>query len=226
MTFDFIGDIHGHAEKLKTLLGKLGYVRKGGVFKHPDCERNAVFLGDFIDRGPEIRETLEIVRAMVESKRALAIMGNHEYNAICFHTERPAEPGIWMRRRTDKNLYQYIETLYQFREYRGELAEYLRWFRTLPLWLDLGDVRAVHAAWHVPSMEKLAGYPDGGRFISDKLLQAAGITGSDEHTALENLLKGIEIDLPDGATLTDKDGNVRSQMRVRWWMEGRERTYS
>jgi len=74
MTYDFIGDIHGHARELATLLGMLGYERKSGLFSHPDTDRKAVFLGDFIDRGPAIRETLEIARGMVESENALAIM--------------------------------------------------------------------------------------------------------------------------------------------------------
>ena len=57
---DLIGDIHGHADALQRLLRQLGYSRQKGVYRHPD--RQAIFLGDFIDRGPQIRETLEIVR--------------------------------------------------------------------------------------------------------------------------------------------------------------------
>ena len=80
---DFIGDIHGHADELKALLKKLGYTLKNGAYKHP--ERKVLFIGDYIDRGPKIKETLQIVRAMVENDNAIALMGNHEYNAICFH---------------------------------------------------------------------------------------------------------------------------------------------
>ena len=60
MTADIIGDIHGHSDALQRLLKTLGYSRQKGVYRHPD--RQAIFLGDFIDRGPQIRETLEIVR--------------------------------------------------------------------------------------------------------------------------------------------------------------------
>ncbi len=225
MIYDFIGDVHGHADKLKTLLTRLGYRKKGGVYSHDDSGRMAVFLGDFIDRGPAIRETLEIARFMVDSGNAYAIMGNHEYNAICFHTARPSEPGVWMRRRTDKNLYQYLETLYQFKDNRGELEDYLVWFRTLPFWLDLGGVRAVHAAWNVQSMETLAGYSDGGRVISEELLRAGTVTASPEYVSLQKLLKGIEIELPRGVTFRDKDGNSRSKMRVRWWLKGEGKSY-
>ena len=225
MIYDFIGDVHGHAEKLKTLLKKLGYKKKGSAFTHGDANRMAVFLGDFIDRGPAIRETLEISRNMVDSGAAHAIMGNHEYNAICFHTTRVTEPGAWMRRRTDKNIYQYLETLCQFRDHRRELEDYLSWFRTLPLWIDLDGVRAVHAAWDASSMRALAGYSEDGRLISDELLRAGSVTGSLEYESLQKLLKGIEIKLPEGVTFTDNDGNVRAKMRARWWLTGKGKRY-
>jgi len=48
--YDLIGDIHGHADALERLLTKLGYAPRRGCYRHP--ERQAIFLGDFIDRGP------------------------------------------------------------------------------------------------------------------------------------------------------------------------------
>jgi len=70
--YDLIGDIHGHADELVQLLETLGYQKAQGVYEHP--ERKVVFLGDFIDRGPQIRQVLEIVRPMVEGGKALAVM--------------------------------------------------------------------------------------------------------------------------------------------------------
>ena len=72
---DLIGDIHGHADVLDRLLEALGYRRIDGVPRHPT--RTAVFLGDYIDRGPDIRRTLETVRAMVERDDAIAIRDSH-----------------------------------------------------------------------------------------------------------------------------------------------------
>ena len=108
---DLIGDIHGHADALQRLLRQLGYSRHKGVYKH--SERQAIFLGDFVDRGPQIRETLELVRPMVDAGSALAVMGNHELNALAFHTRDPDKPGCHLRPHNEKNSNQHAETMRQ-----------------------------------------------------------------------------------------------------------------
>src|SRR5688572_19891843 len=98
--YDIIGDIHGYADELIDLLEKLNYSIKNGVYSHP--ERKIIFLGDYIDRGPEIRKTLRIVKDMVDAGNALAIMGNHEYNAIAYWTMDAK--GKYIREHSDKNI--------------------------------------------------------------------------------------------------------------------------
>lgn len=71
--FDIIGDIHGCASELESLLGKLGYV--DGT--HPEG-RTAVFVGDLVDRGPDSPGVLRRVMSMVGSGDALCVPGNHE----------------------------------------------------------------------------------------------------------------------------------------------------
>ena len=68
MKFDLIGDIHGYADELVQLLETLGYKKVNGVYRHPD--RKVIFLGDFIDRGPKIRQVLEIVRPNSVTERS------------------------------------------------------------------------------------------------------------------------------------------------------------
>lgn len=68
---ELIGDIHGHADKLEKLLLKLGYKKSKGAYVHPN--KKVLFVGDYIDRGPKIRESLEIVKAMVDSENAIAL---------------------------------------------------------------------------------------------------------------------------------------------------------
>jgi hypothetical protein len=74
--YDIIGDIHGYADKLEALLKRLDYQEVGGVWGHP--QRTAIFVGDFIDRGPQQRRTVAIAQCMVERGSALAVMGNHD----------------------------------------------------------------------------------------------------------------------------------------------------
>ncbi len=71
--FDIIGDIHGCASELESLLGTLGY--EDGV--HPDG-RTAVYVGDLVDRGPDSPGVLRRVMSMVGSGNALCVPGNHE----------------------------------------------------------------------------------------------------------------------------------------------------
>jgi hypothetical protein len=122
MTADLIGDIHGHADALQRPLKALGYSRQNGVYRL--TERQAVFLGDFIDRGDQIPETLKIVRPMIDSGAALAVMGNHELNALAFHTPDPDRPGSYLRPHNESNSNQHAETMRWVPA--GELRSYLR----------------------------------------------------------------------------------------------------
>src|SRR5215470_2427964 len=76
--FDIIGDVHGCYDELLVLLTQLGYERStGGGFKHPQG-RKAVFVGDLVDRGPKIPETVVLVKQMVNAGHALYVPGNHD----------------------------------------------------------------------------------------------------------------------------------------------------
>jgi hypothetical protein len=204
---DLIGDIHGHADSLRRLLTKLGYSRQNGVYRHR--ERQAIFLGDFIDRGPKIKETLEIVRPMIDSGAALAVMGNHELNALAFHTPDPRTPGDYLRRHDEKNSNQHAETMRQVPA--GELASHLAWFRTLPLWLDLDGLRVVHACWDDTRMARIPAE------VSDEFLFSACIEGEPLFEPVEAILKGKEARLPRDITFLDKDGHPRNATRVKWF---------
>ena len=213
--YDLIGDIHGHADALQQLLAKLGYAKKKGVYRHPD--RQAIFLGDFIDRGPKIRETLEIVRPMIDSGTALAVMGNHELNALAFHTPDPEKPGEYLRPRNEKNSHQHTETMRQVPA--GELISYLSWFRTLPLWLDLDGLRVVHACWDETRMAEISGP------VTDEFLYSACLPAGSLFEPVEAILKGKEARLPTGTTFRDKDGHERTAIRVKWYERPDGHTY-
>lgn len=219
MSYDVIGDIHGQADKLEALLIKLRYEKRGSAWGHP--ERTAVFVGDFIDRGPGQKRTLEIVRNMVESDSALAIMGNHEFNAICWHTPDVQNEGEYLRPRGGKkgfkNRQQHEAFLSEFESRPADHASWITWFYSLPLWLELGGIRVVHACWHDAYMESLSSRLGEGNLITPDLVALASRKGSQEYAQIEAITKGIEIPLPGGRSFTDKGGIERHDMRIKWW---------
>ena len=76
--FDIIGDVHGCFEELVQLLTQLGYEKNAAGVYQPPNGRKAVFLGDLVDRGPKIPETVRLVKEMVDAGYALCIPGNHD----------------------------------------------------------------------------------------------------------------------------------------------------
>jgi protein phosphatase len=87
---DIIGDVHGCAAELLTLLSGLGYTRRPGTvaFTHPGGRR-AVFVGDLVDRGPYVVDVLRIVLAMREAGAALLVIGNHDHKFLRWLRGRP-----------------------------------------------------------------------------------------------------------------------------------------
>jgi protein phosphatase len=89
--FDIIGDVHGCADELEELLAGIGYeaVAVGGngpgssgfEFRHP-AGRKAVFVGDLVDRGPRVVDTLRIVNSMVGFGSAYCVPGNHDVKLL------------------------------------------------------------------------------------------------------------------------------------------------
>ena len=213
---DFIGDIHGHADKLEALLEKLGYQKTGGVYQHPT--RKVFFLGDFIDRGPKILEVLNIAIPMIESGSAQAIMGNHEYNYLAFHTPTKSGEGF-LRQRSDKNQKQCQETINQLSD--SENKRLLSWIWKLPLWIDTDEFRAIHACWDQPSAEKIKASSMGNKLNLETLYESS-IKNTPTYHAIETLLKGKEVNLPPELHFHDKDGHKRTEARVCWWDKDRK----
>jgi hypothetical protein len=216
--YNIIGDIHGQADALKALLGKLGYRERGGVWRYPGGERQAIFVGDYIDRNPHARRVLDIVKRMTEEGEALAVMGNHEFNAVAYHTENPERPGEYLRPHSDKNREQHAVFLEEMEEDEAAHDKAIAWFRTLPMWLDLGALRVVHASWVERYRALVERETDPDAHLSDALLVKASRRGSEEFAAIECLLKGLEVRMPEGAGYRDSYGTWRTKARLRWWL--------
>ncbi|MFN9718463.1 MAG: metallophosphoesterase [Planctomycetota bacterium] len=212
--YDIIGDIHGHAAELKLLLEKLDYqLTSQGSYTHPS--RKVLFCGDFIDRGPEIIETLRIVRSMCDSGTARAVIGNHEYNALAFHTEHPGKRGHFLRPQHERNIRQHRATLQQLSA--AGIRDMLSWFETLPVSLDAGSARIVHACWDEQDLATIHRASESEGHLTLDFLVRSSNHDDRLFKAVERVLKGPEMHLPHGHFIIDREGGKRPVTRIRWF---------
>ena len=79
-----IGDIHGHIRALDALLEEVA----------PTKSDTVVFLGDYVDKGPSVKETLDRLCELSNISQWVFLRGNHDQMFLdaCLN---PAEIGIW-----------------------------------------------------------------------------------------------------------------------------------
>ncbi len=80
-----IGDVHGCKEKLEELLNKI----------KPVPEDTLVFLGDYIDRGPDSKGVINLLIELSQKNRTIFLRGNHEWMFLEFYYKRDDES--WTR---------------------------------------------------------------------------------------------------------------------------------
>ncbi|MBZ0122823.1 MAG: serine/threonine protein phosphatase [Roseovarius sp.] len=145
-----IGDVHGRADLLLELDRRIEADYAGWP---------VVFLGDYIDRGEQSREVLELLMSVAPggSPAVVCLMGNHERMLLDF-LDNPAERARrWLRNGGLQTLASFnvappsagaddplaLEATSQ-RLVRAMGDETLAWLRALPLTWRSGDVWAVH----------------------------------------------------------------------------------
>lgn len=69
-----VGDIHGRADLLESLLKKIEADRG----RHPGADAEIIFLGDYVDRGPDSRAVLDQLISLSDRQATIFIKGNHE----------------------------------------------------------------------------------------------------------------------------------------------------
>ncbi len=224
---DVIPDIHADLDRLTKTLTYLGYRESASCWAHPEG-RIVAFLGDFIDGGDQNSVVISLVRAMQRHGHAIAIMGNHELNALLYHehgenSERTSDG--FMRAHTLKNTAQHETFLKEFPIGAPQTQEVLDWFMTLPLFIDLPGIRLVHAYWddrHIDTIRRRTG---DARLKRDDLQELAFETDASPFAdAVLSSLKGPEAELPHGHSFTDIKGHTRTAVRLKWWQAG-DRTW-
>lgn len=219
--YDVIGDIHGHYRELHNLLVTMGYEYDSAAhnFSHP--MRKPLFLGDYIDAGSENMKSLQLVQNMVQSGRAVAIMGNHDFNAVQYATPLPGKPGEFLRKHSEKNTHQH-QTFLREVECQPELyASAIAWMKTLPVYFKDADLHTVHACWDAAAIEALT--QSGSMTATGQITPEGWIRSADKETwdydHFETLLKGPEEKIENGHSFKDAYGIERSKGRIKWWVE-------
>ena len=182
------------------------------------------FLGDFIDAGkapkftPDDRVVLERVRGLIDSGEALAVMGNHELNAILFH--RTGNDGKPLRAHIQKNIDQHQSFVDAFGIGTPEAMEWTAWFlSTLPLWHEGDGFRLIHACWSEPEIEAIRARRPDGRLQPEDLPEIAR-EDTEFGRAVKLITSGREVPLPEGYSFLDKGNHSRHEVRLSWWREG------
>lgn len=70
-----VGDIHGHTTLLEELHNKI----KCDLNKNPVADYKIIFLGDYIDRGPDSAGCIDfLIKQMARDSHIVCLKGNHE----------------------------------------------------------------------------------------------------------------------------------------------------
>lgn len=209
--WDVIGDVHGKAEALRRLLSGMGYSEQGGTWRHPS--RRAIFIGDLVDRGEDVPGVLALVKGMYDVGAAQVLLGNHEFNLLCMY--QPDGKGDFLRPRSGNAQKQAAKSLEFFDRNPEARERYFRWFRTLPI-LEEGDgARFVHAYWGAAEVAALA----GRRTLDECGWGDPRFRQKPLGQAIERLIKGPEVPLPEELFIIDREGQCRKDARIKWWMD-------
>lgn len=213
--YDLIGDVHGCGDTLVKLLEIMGYRKKSGIYQHP--KRQAIFVGDIVDRGPNIRQALSVVYDMVTNNHAQIVMGNHEYNVYCYAMPDNRENhNEYLRAHSAHHTRFVAETFEQFANYPDELREYVEWFGQLPLYIENDKFRVVHACWDEDYIREYQ-----ARFntncVTPEIIEASTDLSSFEGRVLDRLMRGTSLKLPENKTIKSRDGFNRHSFRTKFW---------
>ncbi len=205
-----IPDIHADATRLNASL------------EAANPNGKLLFLGDFIDAGetvkaPDDLSALKTVRTLIDEGKALAVMGNHELNAILYHR---FENGTPLREHSNKNNKQHQSFIDAFGVGTDTALEWTEWFLTaLPLWREFEGLRLVHACWSERQIDVIKERRPDGYLKQEDLKEVASET-TPFGMAVKTLLTGPEVELPEPFAFHDHHGNRRREVRLAWWNAG------
>jgi serine/threonine protein phosphatase 1 len=150
-----IGDIHGRADLLGSLLSQLDTDMRANVAA--DVAPTLVFLGDYIDRGLESRRCVDTLIALADGPLDVHFLKGKHDDALLKFLDDPASGARWLRKGGAETLFSYGVRAPANRSSGKDLARaadalraampaaHLAFFRGLKLHVRFGDYLFVHA---------------------------------------------------------------------------------
>ncbi len=129
----------------------------------------------------------------------------------------------YLRPHNAKNNKQHEATLKEFEVHPEEWKSYLDWFYSLKIFLDLPELRAVHACWdddHIHWLKEQNFYT-----MNEKLLIDSHDKNKEVYKVINDILKGKEFSIPELYAWKDKDGHLRTENRWKWWKHPNQFSY-
>jgi serine/threonine protein phosphatase 1 len=123
-----LGDIHGCAAALDALLAEI----------QPQAEDCLVFLGDYVDRGPDSRGVLERVLDLRQQCRVVPLIGNHELMMLDAFEDH-SQALFWLQCGGAETLASYGNSP------QNVPAEHLDFLRQMPFFHETEQYFFVHA---------------------------------------------------------------------------------
>jgi len=129
-----IGDIHGCFDSLKILMEEKIRIRKSD---------KVVFLGDYIDRGPQGKEVIDYIIHLLENGfHIVPLSGNHEAMLLDAYDD-PGNLPLWIYNGGATTLRSF-----HIRSIREIENKYLRFFKGLKYWHETRKFIFVHAGFN------------------------------------------------------------------------------
>ena len=130
-----IGDIHGCAKALRSMIEAI----------EPQAGDELVFLGDYIDRGPNSRDVIEQLIELQSRCRVVCLRGNHEImlGGVLFSG---LDPSLWIGSGGKATIASYGGDIQKMPEHHRNFLKSLRRF------YETKDTIFVHASYesHLP----------------------------------------------------------------------------
>jgi serine/threonine protein phosphatase 1 len=125
-----IGDIHGCAKALRSLIEVID----------PQPDDEIVFLGDYVDRGPDSRNAIDQIIALRERTQVVTLRGNHEL-MLMGAVMGGRDDSFWLANGGNATLASYGGSLAKIP------SDHLVFFHELIPYYEIDDTIFVHASY-------------------------------------------------------------------------------